>query len=451
MFMQKCVLGAAVIAVVLFARETPARACGGCFSPPSQNPTVVTDHRMILSVSLEQTTLYDQIEYSGSPDSFAWVLPIAGTVDVGLSADVVFDTLDALTHTNVYAPPLGCPPPPADCDFGFTSADASASADAGGVTVLKSQVVGPYETVQLASSDPQALNDWLTGHGFDIPADVQPVIDAYVSEGFDFLAMKLVPGASVQSMRPVRVTSQGASPVLPLRMVAAGTGATVGITLWVVAEGRYEPANFPFFRIADSDIIWDYATSSSNYATLRQDQEQASNGFAWEMESSLPLNETQFDTYVDNGGSPYPLFDNDAGTDYASATTDDGGTETAEQVRDADLATLFEGMNAADVRVTRIRSDLSRAALATDLTVQASADQSVLTNSRYPSKSVNAPPCPNYDNCPKNPNGNDGGDGDGFSAMGGCGVSPESNGSTFLAFGALAIAFARGLARRRKR
>src|SRR5690348_16899562 len=60
---------------------------------------------------------------------------------------------------------------------------------------------------------------------------IQPVIDAYVQSGFDFLAMKLVPGASVQSMRPVRVTTQGASPVLPLRMVAAGTGASVGITL----------------------------------------------------------------------------------------------------------------------------------------------------------------------------------------------------------------------------
>ena len=41
-------------------------------------------------------------------------------------------------------------------------------------------------------------------------------------------------------MRPIRVTTQGASLALPLRMAAVGTGATVGITLWVVSDGRYE-------------------------------------------------------------------------------------------------------------------------------------------------------------------------------------------------------------------
>ena len=70
--------------------------------------------------------------------------------------------------------------------------------------------------------------------------DIDPIIAAYVNEGFDFLALKLQPGQGVQAMRPVRVTTQGAGLTLPLRMVAAGTGATVGITLWVVADGRYE-------------------------------------------------------------------------------------------------------------------------------------------------------------------------------------------------------------------
>ena len=78
--------------------ETEALACGGCFAPP-ENPTVVTDHRMILSVSKAQTTLYDQIRYQGDPGSFAWVLPIAGTVEVGLSSDALFGVLDQQTQT----------------------------------------------------------------------------------------------------------------------------------------------------------------------------------------------------------------------------------------------------------------------------------------------------------------------------------------------------------------
>ena len=68
-----------------------ADACGGCFAAESN--TVVTDHRMIFSVSKNQTTLYDQIRYQGSPESFAWVLPIHGTVEIGLSSDALFGFL----------------------------------------------------------------------------------------------------------------------------------------------------------------------------------------------------------------------------------------------------------------------------------------------------------------------------------------------------------------------
>ncbi len=451
-FMRKSILLAGAVAIACFVRATPAAACGGCFHDPTQNPTVVTDHRMILSVSMGQTTLYDQIEYSGSPQSFAWVLPIAGTATVGLSADIVFDTLDSLTHTTVTAPPLNCAQPPfcpnaknGGVDAGAAFADASAP-----VQDLKQEVVGPYETVQLASTDPNALSNWLTGHGYSVPSDIQPIIDAYVQAGMDFLALKLVPGASVTSMRPVRVTTQGAAPVLPLRMVAAGTGANVGITLWVVGEGRYEPQNFPSFRIQDSEIVWDFSTESSNYASLRQAYEQQSGDKAWELESSLPVDVQSFTQLVDNGGTPYPSYDYDAGSDYDPTQTADGGTEAPAQVRDDDLATLFHGMNASDIRVTRIRSDLARTALSQDLMLQASTDQSQLTNLRFPTKSINAPACPTFPPCP--PGDGDGGmNGDVNATGSGCTQSPEGGGLTTLALAGLAGIFARGVARRRKR
>jgi hypothetical protein len=408
---------------------------------------------MVLSVSMDQTTLYDQVRYSGSPQSFAWVLPISGTATIGLSADVVFDTLDALTHTSVVAPPLNCAPPPY-CPYApKATADASASfgMDAGSdpVQILKQEVVGPYETVQLASTDPNALSNWLTSHGYSIPSDIQPIIDAYVAAGMDFLALKLVPGASVTSMRPVRVTTQGASPVLPLRMVAAGTGANVGVTLWVVGEGRYEPQNFPSFRIKDSEIVWDYSTQSSNYASLRQLYEQQSGEKAWELESSLSLSIANFTQIVDYGGQTFPQYQYEAGVDYQPAQTPDGGTESSDQVRADDLATLFHGMNQYDVRVTRIRSDLARAALAQDLVLQASADQSELTATRYPTQSVNKPPCPVYPPCPNGGGNNNNGD---FGASGGCAVAPDEGGFTAVVLGGLVAMFARGrLARRRKR
>jgi MYXO-CTERM domain-containing protein len=402
------------VAIVSFAAvgERPASACGGCFQPPSQTASDITDELMLLTVSPTQTTLYDQIKYAGNPASFAWVLPIHGTVNVGLSADVMFAAVDAITATTIQSPPLNCPTP-AGCQggrgFGSQAPTANAgsagsgSSSGGDVTVIKSQNVGPYETVQLATTDPMALNTWLAQNGFAIPTGEQTTLDAYVTEGFNFLAMKLQPGQGVQSMRPVRVTTTGASLALPLRMAAIGTGNTVGITIWVVADGRYEPQNFPFFHIEDSELVWDFKASSSNYTTLRQQHEQTLGGKGWEIESSISIDQGLVTSVVQSGGvyygQGYPgggAPASDASQDYLPVTNPDGSVaQTADQVRTQDLQTLFAGLTGPNARFTRIRSDISHAAMTTDFVVQASQDQSEVTNIRQCTQSINEV-CPIY-------------------------------------------------------
>ncbi len=370
---------------------------------------------MLLATSTAQSTLYDQIRYAGNPASFAWVLPIHGTVDVGLSADVLFDSIDALTATQILAPAANCPPPP-NCGNGGAasfSGDADASAAPGAVTVTKAENVGPYATVQLHSTDSSALDNWLAQNGFNIPADVVPVINEYVTEGFDFLAMKLLPNQGVNAMRPVRVTTQGASLSLPLRMAAVGTGTTVGITIWVVSDGRYEPQNFPFFHIEDSSLVWDFSTSLSNYTTLRAQNEAALGGKGWEIESSLALNQQLITGVILSGGQYYGSgrfgggvgsTPSDASLDYLAvgdpdAGADAGGYQSAEDVRTADIAALFAGLSGSNVRVTRMRSDISHAAMTKDFVLQASADQSEVSNIRNVTQSVNLV-CPTYSACP---------------------------------------------------
>jgi hypothetical protein len=416
------VLGiSAAAAAFAFAGEREAQACGGCFHPPTQTASDITDERMLLSVSPKQSTLYDQIRYQGSPTSFAWVLPIKGTVDVGLSADVLFDSVDVLTQTTIVPPQQNCPAPPSDCAaaFGQNSAAPSAggaggSSDNGGVTVTKQQNVGPYATVQLHATDSSALEKWLADNGFMIPADVQPTVDMYVAEGFDFLAMKLLPNQGVQAMRPVRVTSQGANLSLPLRMAAVGTGASVGITIWVVSDGRYEPQNFPFFHIEDKDLVWDWSTNSSNYTTLRATNAATFMGAGWEMESSLELAQQLIQSVVLSGGRYYGGpgggggggvgAPSNAADDYlpvpadADAGADGGVAQTADDVRNADVSTLFAGLSGPNVRVTRMRSDISHAAMKTDFVLRASADQSEIPNVRTVTNQVNLT-CPVYDNC----------------------------------------------------
>jgi MYXO-CTERM domain-containing protein len=461
-------LGAAgLVGLSMAVTARDAAACGGCFHGPSQNGDVITDHRMIFQVSPQQTSLYDEIEYSGNPAGFAWVLPIHGQVTVGLSSDIVFASLDQATQTTIEAPNLpACASCSCDQFDAPTAGGGAAAADAGavnGVTVISQQTVGPYDTVQLSSTNPNALSAWLTANGYSIPADVQPIVAAYVSEGFDFLALRLTPGQGVSAMRPVRVTSTGAGLTLPLRMVAAGTGPTVGITLWIVGAGRYEPQNFQSFIISASELTWDWTAQSSNYTTIRSQKEASLDNAAWQIESALQLSPYQIEQ---------PILNDDAATDYMPVPADDAGDpgETADQVRQDDLSALFPNTQN-EVWVTRIRSDLAHAALANDLVLQASADQSVLSNIYQVTKSVNAPSCPAVPNpCPPcgtgggspfgagsnpplgSPFGTSGGTSTGSSnGHSGCSTAPEDRGGTGVEFVLAGLAAVAVFGKRRRR
>jgi hypothetical protein len=388
--------------------ERDAAACGGCIQPVKKVVSTITAERMIFSISSTQSTLYDEITFSGSPESFAWVLPIKGTVTVGLSADLLFATIDQLTATYVDPPTRTCG------GFGGGSGGSGGSkggggggskgSSGGGVTVITQQQVGPYETVQLASKDGSALTNWLTTNGYAIAAADAPTIAAYVAAGLNFLAMKLVPGVGVSAMQPVRVTTAGAFPVLPLRMVGVGTGATTGITLWVVADGRWEPQNFPFFTIEDSDLTWDWYTLSSNYEVVRLAKEAALGGGGFQVESSLDLSEVTIQSelltnveFEGDGGGGY-LPPPDGGPDGSSGGTSDSGsyyTGPMATAASADLAVLFAGIKGPNARITRLRSDLAHSAMSNDLVLQASADQSEVSNQLTPLKQA-GPGCAYY-------------------------------------------------------
>jgi len=403
-FVLRSVLASAASALALGALEAEALACGGCFHPPDpERPTVVTDHRMVLSVGRGKSTLYDQIRYTGNPREFAWVLPIAGDVEVGISSDELFAGLDAFSQTEIVSPPRNCPPQPEGCESascGASRDSLSFSESAGdpsnpGVVVTREEVVGPYATVQLQSTDPQALTKWLNDNGFKLGEAERPIVEQYVKESFNFLALKLRPGASVQAMRPIRVTSVGPSIVLPLRMVAAGAGASLGITLFTVAEGRYEPQNFPLFRIEDAEIAWDWTTDASNYRALRDEKTKATAGRGWEIESSVALEAGKFPVPAPSRfGGPGPT----SGT-YGYDT--DGPKPVGELIAE-DIAALHGGRTTGISRLTRMRADIARAALTEDLLLTASVDQGLLANRRVVTRELNEPTCTVWVGCEAN-------------------------------------------------
>src|SRR4051812_6395148 len=131
MKLTHALLLAVPVAALALTDARDAAACGGCFVPPEES-TQVTGHRMLLSVSPTETTLWDQISYTGNPSSFAWILPTKGIVEVGLSSDALFAFVEQATTVNVAPPPLNCPGPPDGCYYGGAEDGFGASAGAGG-------------------------------------------------------------------------------------------------------------------------------------------------------------------------------------------------------------------------------------------------------------------------------------------------------------------------------
>jgi hypothetical protein len=410
---------AAVCAVAaLTTTSDRADACGGCFVPPSEN-TVVSGHRMVLSVSSTQTVLWDQIEYSGNPAEFAWVLPVKSGAYIELASDAWFETLEAVTSVTISPPPVICGGSSGGIGCG-SSDEAGGDLTAGRgeadpVQVLHEGTVGPYETVTVATDTPGALNDWLTEHGYGVDESTQPIIDAYVEEGFDFIALRLQPNAGVKLMKPVRVVTPGAAPALPLRMVAAGTGAEVAVVLYVIGEGRWAPDNFPTTSIPIDLLSWNFANTQSNYAVLRDKALGIDGGRGWLstfaiqgalfMSFSNPQSFAPPTRFVDlyttqalaNGeisaaGCTLPDMSQEtqqvvdpcpgvAWDDPSCAASVDGVSARELVCEDLDdLATALVGMHPRDVWVTRLEANLPRAALGTDLTLAPAEHQGQVDN-----------------------------------------------------------------------
>jgi hypothetical protein len=322
-----------------------------------------------------------------------------------------------------------------------SAARGGASNEGGGVDVLAQEVVGPYSTVQLAADDPNALRDWLDENGYGVPDDIDPIIDAYVNEGFHFLAMKLVPGAGISAMRPVRVSTAGAGIALPLRMVAAGTGAQTPISLFVVSEGRYEAQNFANAEIDPSALVWNWDESRSNYVELAEAALAEHDGAAFLTQAAFPISASYF---YDN--LSYLVEYDPASSGYGDAT----GTGAAAEL-ESDMLKLTGSLYPSAVWLGRLYADLPREALADDLLLTASPGQ----EQRYPffqaeSAIGQPPPCPSLCDDGWGDDGWDGYQGTvSFGGGGGCNLGGLGGRSAGVAGGLALVALGLGLRRRR--
>ncbi len=387
------------MATVAFAPRD-ASACGGCFhaEPPpgsTQSASVVTDHRMVLSLGTSSTTLWDQIQYAGDPADFAWVLPTRGKVVVGVGSSSFIDALDQATTPLIHSPAITCNntgggvgggSSNGGCGCGSSAEDSAGFSPTGdlgvdgsvadtGVVITSQTTVGPYDVVQIHGTDEVSIVKWLRDHSYVIPKEIEPILQKYVTEGFDFTAVRLRPGKGVQAMRPIRVTFPGRYPSLPLRMVAAGVGASVGVKLFVIGDGRWHTKNFPTFSVDPASLTWDFSTQRSNYTKQRDDAAAGFSGRAFALESSI-------DFLARN--VPPPDRDDDAGPLDTGVPVDSGSDSSTDTAIDTAIAPDTSttdadaiSSDASDVSDVSDVSDAADASDASDVSDVASSDGAI--------------------------------------------------------------------------
>ena len=331
-------------AVAVVSQPRAAEACGGYFPPtppPGQSISVATDHRLVVSIADTLVTVWDQVEFSGDPKAFAWVMPIRGRVAVGVGSDDFLQQLDDKSALRVYPPPRYCPT--SGCGGAGCAASTADSAEPGpdagdtGVVELGRSVIGDYLQVQIRSTDEAAILSWLGSQKFNVDPSLKPVFAKYVKEGYDFLAVRLdKPASGVKAMRPIRVSWSRTStdPVsIPLRMAAAGISSSVGIKLMVVSDRRWttKKENYPSYALPPSQLTWDFDKRTSDYVEARARAAEAFAGRAFAIESSSMVKKEDLGLIAKGGAI-------DVGPGLDTGVPDTGIVDTGTTPPDADLA-----------------------------------------------------------------------------------------------------------------
>lgn len=295
-----------------------ARACGGFFCSSPTQPIAQGGEKIVFALDTDGSiTAVVQITYSGPADTFAWVLPVPSVPTVSVGTSALVQGLDQATMPSFMRTPPRfegtCVEPhcsypssgSAGCCFGasatgrrgYTDAAAialdAASSDGGpgadsGITVLARAEVGPYNYVVFTGPTSMAIHDWLVTNGYLVPATTVPLLDPYVAQHSNFIAVKLSKGATppgelpsvVGDLAPLVLHYASGEPCIPIRLTALATIPDMPITAFFLADADVRPDNYLETELPDDPTLWTVG-GTGTYDTVLSRAADDAGGHAW--------------------------------------------------------------------------------------------------------------------------------------------------------------------------
>lgn len=259
------------LALAALLTPAPALACGGFFC--SNVPMDQSKERIVFGIEAGEVEVHVQVFYEGEPADFAWVVPVAGVPDVGLSTDVLFNNLEWVTaprfdlqYRELGQCDQGAAPPNSwgdTADFGApTAGGGSAEAD-DGVTVLAEGQSGAFDWKVISATSEAELLQWLSTNEYDIPPNVGRQLGGYLAGGSNFVALKLVAGSSVGDITPIRLRYPGDRALIPIVLTSVAATPDMRLQPYVLGAHRAVPDNYLHVEINEAAVDW--LSNGSNY------------------------------------------------------------------------------------------------------------------------------------------------------------------------------------------
>ena len=287
-FATSVVVGASLAALLTNVQQ--AEACG-CLSPPAAEAGDFAvnqqSEQIIFEVEDGVVTAHVLIKFAGKPSEFAWIVPAPSVPELGLSPASAFGLLETQTQASVSIQQDDlCPEqqyfcrshPAPSCGLGDSfpgdgdgDGDGDSFSDAGSagepappIEVLSEQTIGDYQTVTFAAGDAAAAVTWLNSEGFIVNETMAPFMQPYADAGMVFVASKLVPGADVSSIKPLRLRYLASQPMIPLKLTAVAAEPHMTVTTYIYGATAYQPDGHPLIAFPEPDLAFS-PSGRSNY------------------------------------------------------------------------------------------------------------------------------------------------------------------------------------------
>lgn len=306
-----------MLSLALFAIP-PAAACGGLVCN-AVTPVIQEGEKIVFEIDEgeEIVEAHVQITYSGPPEEFGWIVPVAAEPELFVTPQILFDAIGPATSPLFQLTNRDegtCRNGPRRV-FPIISSDVSFAADSASdypfgeqpATVVTRAEVGPYDATVLLAQSSTALRTFLDDNGYAIPTTLDAVLEPYIADGAYFVAIRLLKDRDSGDIAPLGMRYAGTKASIPIQLTAIAAADDMPLEVYVFGNHRAVPESYLHVHINEASIDW--WNGGNNYFDVvrRAADEAGGQAFATDFFGPPPIELGYDDRFIERMRSaPHP-------------------------------------------------------------------------------------------------------------------------------------------------